>query len=288
MIIIRLQGGLGNQLFQYALYETFRQKGIETRVDISAYEDGREKRELGLTKLGLSPEIADRQQLHRYYADNTLLTDRVFRYLFGQKKYRKEKMYDFNPHILAVTDGFLSGYWQSEKYFVSAAQEVRKRICFQDIDTKEVKNREKQIQKTNAVSVHIRLGDYLQTAELYGNICTGAYYQKAIQYIAGRIDNPVFYVFSDEPERAKDMLTGYQCCFISENRGADSYKDMYLMSRCRHHIIANSTFSWWGAWLDDRPDKIVITPPKWNHLCQSHDICCEGWIMVEPEDTVKS
>jgi hypothetical protein len=285
MIIIRMQGGLGNQLFQYALYETFRQKGFETKVDISAYEDGKEKRELGLAKLGLRPEVADRQQLHRYYADNMLLTDRVFRYLFGQKKYWKEKRYDFNPHILEVTDGFLSGYWQSEKYFDSAAKEVRKRICFQDIDTKEVKSREKQIQKTNAVSVHVRLGDYLQTTELYGNICTGEYYRKAIQYIAERIEAPVFYVFSDEPERARDMLTGYTCCFISENTDADSYKDMYLMSRCRHHIIANSTFSWWGAWLDDRTDKIVITPPKWNHLCKSHDICCDGWVMMEPTVT---
>lgn len=281
MIIIRMQGGLGNQLFQYALYEAFRQKGIETRADISAYEDGREKRELELAKLGLNPEIADRQQLHRYYADNAMLTDKVFRYLFGRKRYWKEKTYDYNPQILTKTDGFLSGYWQSEKYFVSAAHEVRKRVCFQKIDTEGVRRWEEQIQAANSVSVHIRLGDYLQAARLYGNICTAAYYQKAVQYIAERIENPVFYVFSDEPEQAGTMLAGFQCHFITENRGADSYKDMYLMSRCRHHIIANSTFSWWGAWLDDRPDKTVITPPKWNHLCQTHDICCDGWVMVE-------
>lgn len=280
MVIIRMQGGLGNQLFQYALYKTFRKKGIESRVDISAYVDGREKRELELAKLGLNPEIADRRELHRYYADNMLLTDRVFRYLFGRKKYRKEKMYDFNPQILMVTDGFLSGYWQSEKYFASVAHEVRNRICFQNVDTENVRRWEKQIRENNSVSVHIRLGDYLQTRELYGNICTEDYYRKAVQYIARRIENPVFYVFSDEPEQAGDLLPDYQCRIIEENRGADSYKDMYLMSKCRYHIIANSTFSWWGAWLDDRPDKIVITPPKWNHLCQTHDICCEGWIMI--------
>lgn len=285
MVIVRMQGGLGNQLFQYALYEMFRQRGIETKVDISDYRNVREKRPYELAKLGLNPEIADRKELHRYYADNARLSDRAFRYLFGRKKYRKEKRYDFNPQILMVTDGFLSGYWQSEKYFVFAADEVRNKICFQNVDTENVRRWERQIREDNSVAVHIRLGDYIQIRELYGNICTEEYYRKAIQYIAGRIENPVFYVFSDEPERVGDLLSDYQCCVIEENRGTDSYKDMYLMSKCRHHIIANSTFSWWGAWLDDKPDKIVVTPSKWNHLCRTHDICCEGWIMMQTADT---
>lgn len=280
MIVIRMQGGLGNQLFQYALYETFRQKGIQTKVDISAYEEGKEKREYELAKLGLSPEIANRKELHRYYADNARLTDRVFRYLFGKKKYRKEKRYDFNSQILTITDGFLSGYWQSEQYFATASCEVRNKICFQGVDTEKVRQWEKQMERTNSVSVHIRLGDYLQTEELYGNICTASYYKQAIQYIAERTENLVFYVFSDEPERARRMLEDYQCYVITENKGQDSYKDMYLMSRCRHHIIANSTFSWWGAWLDDKMDKIVVTPSKWNHLCKTQDICCEGWVAL--------
>lgn len=280
MIIIRIQGGLGNQLFQYALYEMFRQKGIKTKVDISDYVDGKEKRAYELAKLGLNPEVADRKELHRYYADNSRLTDRVFRYWFGRKKYRKEKRYDFNPQILTMTDGFLSGYWQSEKYFADVSCKVRDRICFQSIDTEEVRRWEKQMAKNNSVSVHVRLGDYRQTEEMYGNICTASYYRQAIQYIAMRIENPIFYVFSDEPEQAAGMLKDYQCYVIAENRGEDSYKDMYLMSRCRHHIIANSTFSWWGAWLDNRMDKIVVSPSKWNHLCKSQDICCEGWVVL--------
>ena len=161
----------------------------------------------------------------------------------------------------------------------------RSKICFQNVDTENVRRWERQIREDNSVAVHIRLGDYIQIRELYGNICTEEYYRKAIQYIAGRIENPVFYVFSDEPERVGDLLSDYQCCVIEENRGTDSYKDMYLMSKCRHHIIANSTFSWWGAWLDDKPDKIVVTPSKWNHLCRTHDICCEGWIMMQTADT---
>lgn len=284
MIIIRIQGGLGNQLFQYALYENFKRKGLEVKVDISDYTSGRESRELELGKLGLHLEVADRQELHRYYADNTILTDRVFRYLWGKKKYRKEKQYDFNPDILNMTDGFLSGYWQSEKYFAPAADEVRNKICFQAVDTDAVRQRERQIGKDNAVSVHVRMGDYLKAPDLYGGICDKEYYRRAIEYIAGQTADPVFYIFSDEPGKAADMFAGYKCRIVTENTGSDSYKDMYLMSRCRHHITANSTFSWWGAWLDDRPGKIVITPPRWNHLCLRNDICCKGWIMMPPAE----
>lgn len=281
MVIIRMQGGLGNQLFQYALCWEFKSKGIETKIDISAYEDGREGRKLELKKLGLDLETADRQELHCYFADNALYTDRFFRYLFGRGKYKKEKDYDFNPSILDIEDGFLSGYWQSEKYFRTAASEVRERICFQNIDIPSVKQREEQIEGVNAVSIHVRQGDYLQHAELYGGICTEVYYRKAIQYMAEHVKDPVFFVFSDEPDRAQQMLAGYSCHVVTENMGDNSYRDMYLMSRCRHHIIANSTFSWWGAWLDRHEDKIVITPPKWNHLCKTHDICCDDWIMIE-------
>lgn len=280
MIIVRIQGGLGNQLFQYSLYESFRAKGMETKTDISTFLDGRETRALELAKLGLEFDVAAKQELHSLYADDARITDRVLRYLTGKKKYIKEKQYDFNPHILQTTDGFLNGYWQSEQYFESVGSKIREQICFQNTDTETIRNRETQIAQSNSVSIHVRMGDYLQQSEIYGNICTKEYYQKAIQYISERVENPVFYVFSDEPEKAAEMLADYEFYAITENSGVDSYKDMYLMSCCKHHIIANSTFSWWGAWLDKKPDKIVVTPSKWNQMCQKNDICCKGWIMI--------
>lgn len=280
MIIVRIQGGLGNQLFQYSLYESFRAKGMETKTDISTFLDGRETRALELAKLGLEFDVAAKQELHSLYADDARITDRVLRYLTGKKKYIKEKQYDFNPHILQTTDGFLNGYWQSEQYFESVGSKIREQICFQNTDTETIQNRETQIAQSNSVSIHVRMGDYLQQSEIYGNICTKEYYQKAIQYISERVENPVFYVFSDEPEKAAEMLADYEFYAITENSGVDSYKDMYLMSCCKHHIIANSTFSWWGAWLDKKPDKIVVTPSKWNQMCQKNDICCKGWIMI--------
>lgn len=282
MIIIRIQGGLGNQLFQYALYESIRARGIETKVDISDYTSGREKRAYELPKLGLSPETADRAELHRYFADNTRMLDRICRYTIGRNKYRKEKNYDFEPWIPDVKDGYLSGYWQSERYFQNVANELRRRISFGQADTASGMQYQGIAKETNSVSIHIRIGDYADTSELYGGICTIAYYKKAIAYIQENVKNPVFYVFSDTPDKVDEVLAECEYKLVEGNSGEKSYLDMYLMSQCRHHIIANSTFGWWGAWLDERTGKIVVTPSRWNNLCKGHEICCEGWVMCSP------
>lgn len=280
MVIIRIQGGLGNQLFQYALYESFKAMGKLVKADTTAYRDGREKRELELERLGIRLVEASQEELHTYHADNSIWTDKILRYTFGRKKYIKENSYDFIPEILKLDDGYLSGYWQSEKYFDNVEREVRRNINFQKIRTDEVMVREKQIEEQNSISVHVRMGDYLQKLNMYSNICTQEYYYKAFNYIAERVDNPMFYVFSDEPDKVGEMLKGYNYYMVTENRGNNSYKDMYLMSKCKHHIIANSTFSWWGAWLDRRNEKIVITPSRWNNFCKGNEICCIGWVML--------
>lgn len=279
MVIVRIQGGLGNQLFQYALYESFRERGIAARADLMDYFSGREKRAYELSKLGLHPKMADPAQLHRYYADQQRVFDRACRYTLGRKKYRKEKNYDFEPWVLEMKDGYVSGYWQNERYFDKAADGLRKKISFRHTDTENVVHYRNKMNAENAVSIHIRLGDYENTSDLYGGICTPAYYKEAIAYMNEKVEHPVFYVFSDTPERAKELLSGCEYELVAGNRGKWAYLDMYLMSLCRHHIIANSTFGWWGAWLDGRKDKIVVTPPKWNHLCKGHGICCEGWVM---------
>lgn len=280
MIIIRMQGGLGNQLFQYALYEAFREMGREVKADITAYQTGKDQRELELYKLGIELEEADRQELHRYFADNRRLWDRAMRYLAGRNKYIKEHTYDYDPFVLQMTDGYLSGYWQSEKYFRRAVSDIRKRIRFQGVETDSLQKQVRQMETENSVSIHVRMGDYLGKQEMYGNICTPDYYKKAVEYIEQHVENPVFYLFSDAQEEAAGLPGKQKYCRMDGNTGQDAYKDMYLMSRCRHHIIANSTFSWWGAWLDEKPEKIVITPPKWNHFCKAGEICCDGWVMV--------
>lgn len=278
MVIVRMQGGLGNQLFQYALYERIKYNGTEVKADIADYLNGKDSRTYELDKLGIQPEIANREELHKYYADNLRLSDRICRYTIGRSRYRKEKNYDFEPWVINVKDGYLSGYWQSEQYFRDIAGHIRNSIRFQGIDSDQIRQYEEIFEACNSVSVHVRLGDYGEHTGLYGGICTSEYYQKAIRIISERVDNPRFFVFTDSVKEAEKLLQGYQYECVTVNRGPDSYKDMYLMSRCKSHIIANSTFSWWGAWLDEKPDKAVITPARWNHLCDGSEICCEGWI----------
>lgn len=280
MIIIRFQGGLGNQLFQFALYERFKELGIEVKADISDYCNGREKRSFELEKLGIKLEVASKAELHYFYANNSNIYDRIARYLWGANKYIKEKNDIFQPEILKLKEGYLSGYWQSEKYFSDIKERIRNTICFKGVNTERISLQVDKMKAEESVSIHVRMGDYLSQESVYGNICTREYYRRAVSYILENTNNPIFYIFSDEVDKAIQMLGINNYQLIVDNRGSESYKDMYIMSQCKHHIIANSTFSWWGAWLDDNGDKIVIAPPKWNQLCKANEICVEDWIII--------
>jgi hypothetical protein len=141
-----------------------------------------------------------------------------------------------------------------------------------------------EMQGLNAVSIHIRRGDYVKN-ELYNGACTLDYYRKAIDAISMRINDARFYLFSDDEQWAQDFLKilSIQAVVIHWNKKADSYRDMYLMSQCKHHIIANSTFSWWGAWLNKNPQKTVIAPAIWFSDAPrdaDKDIIPDKWIRI--------
>ena len=144
-----------------------------------------------------------------------------------------------------------------------------------------------KMQHENSVSVHIRRGDYLnsQFVNIYGNICTLEYYQKAIAYMKTNMSEPHFYFFSDDTHWVREHvgefgLLEHQITIIEDNIGDRSFVDLYLMSNCRSHIIANSTFSWWGAWLGNNEDKIVVAPGKWFQNHETTDIICDDWIKI--------
>ena len=136
----------------------------------------------------------------------------------------------------------------------------------------------------NAVSVHIRGTDYLKFNDIYGNICTENYYMQAIQQITQCIPNSYFYIFSDDYDYAykivKELNIDDRSEFIKGFKGKDSWIDMYYMSLCRHHIIANSSFSWWGAWLGEHENSIVIGPKKWNNNQQLNRVMPDRWMRV--------
>ena len=163
-------------------------------------------------------------------------------------------------------DCYLTGYWQSEKYFEDVAGQIRNDFTFKlplEGRNVELVDRLKQV---NAVSLHVRRGDYvsnINTAITHG-VCSLEYYHTAIKYVAERVEQPVFVIFSDDIAWVKyNLKTNFPCLHVNHNHELESYNDMRLMSLCQHHIIANSSFSWWGAWLNQNPDKIVVAPKRW-------------------------
>jgi hypothetical protein len=136
------------------------------------------------------------------------------------------------------------------------------------------------IEETNSVSIHIRRGDFLLEEEKFGNICTPQYYGKAITEIGRRVETPVFFFFSDDMKWVRENMRIPHPYYIDWNRGKDSWQDMFLMSKCKHHIIANSTFSWWGAWLNPSPQKVVVTPGRFLNNMDTPDLIPDSWVKV--------
>jgi hypothetical protein len=195
-----------------------------------------------------------------------LLRESYFAFLRG-RNYFMETATGYVKEVQSLPDDcYISGYWQSERYFEDIKDLIRTDWTFrQPLEGRNAELADK-IQSVNAVSVHVRRGDYVtnpRTNSVHGT-CPPEYYDRAIAYISERVTSPVFFIFSDDPDWLEDNLTfNYEHYFISHNTGPYSYNDMQLMSLCRYHIIANSSFSWWGAWLNPDNDKIVIAPDRW-------------------------
>ena len=283
MHIVKFQGGLGNQMFQYALYRKFQHLGYDTYADLYPFtEKGYETRDFALPVLGISLREAKKQDIIRLYGDVDSYFDRVWLRTIGKRTYDKERRIAFHPQILAVKEGYFNGYWQSEKYFSDIRDILLKEFCFPRITDPENIRLEKVIKNDKySVSLHLRMGDYLKVPKMYGGICTAEYYRKAIAYIKERVDEPHFYVFSNDIGAAREMFADEDFVFVGNNSESQGYIDMHLMRLCRHQIIANSSFSWWGAWLNENAEKIVVAPGEWFRKYDVKDIWCEGWKIVE-------
>lgn len=194
----------------------------------------------------------------------------------------------FNPDIMTVGGNlWLHGYWQSERYFADFEEQIR---CELSVRTQPSAKNEQllaEIAGLPAVSLHIRRGDYVNNpqANAAHGICTLEYYRSAALLISERMpEEPIFYVFSDEPEWAKTNLDlPFEIRVMDHNDGDHNYEDLRLMAACRHHVIANSTFSWWGAWLNPSLEKIVIAPKQWfaDPSLKNPDILPPSWITLD-------
>ncbi len=250
-----LRGGLGNQLFQYALALSLRNRGHEVLLDTSMYGMVEMHNGYELDKaFGIQDRTTCKGGIH-------LLKLRII------QKYRPTLLYirdneQYNPTILDHPKRYINGYWQDERYFKMIEQEVRETLTFKGIDPQNQSIAE-EMSRSLSVSLHIRRGDYAA----FGMTLIGdAYYRQGVQTMIERLGTPTFYIFSDDKDEAEKMAKdlGINYRLMSQNRGEDSYKDMFLMSQCKHNIIANSSFSWWGAWLNSNPGKIIVAPKDWD------------------------
>lgn len=297
MIIIRMTGGLGNQMFQYALYLKLCSMGREVKFDdITEYELDN-ARPVMLWAFGLTYPRADQEEINKITDGFLKLSHRIRRKLFGRKSLEyQEKNCNYDPQVLQRDPAYLTGYFQSEKYFMDVEEQVRRAFTFsegiwkgQDEEIRrKMQNFLGQIQGCESVSVHVRRGDYLEKKEIYGGICTVAYYKSAIEYMQRERKESSFFLFSNDPEWVREWVNANyrgdnRFVIIEGTQEETGYLDLFLMSRCKNHIIANSSFSWWGAWLDENPRKKVIAPAKWANNQEFRDIYWNGMIKITAE-----
>lgn len=280
MIIIQMSGGLGNQMFQYACYMKLKSLGREVKFDdVSSYQTGN-ARPVQLAVFDIIYPQASKEEVIAMRDASPTLKDKIRRKLRGRNlKQYIEADYSYDEHIFEIDDTYLIGYFQSEKYFADIEEEVRKTFVFRrDLINDETRRLAACIDGLkNSASIHIRRGDYMSAdgADIYRDICTDEYYDAAVQYILKKHPDTVFYVFTNDlswGEYFKNTHSDIELNVVTGNTEYSGYLDMYLMSRCRHHIVANSSFSWWGAWLGHREDGIVVAPDKWLNTDWCMDI----------------
>jgi hypothetical protein len=203
-----------------------------------------------------------------------------------RQSFVEERDLSFDPGVLRISGGvYLAGYWQSEKYFADVAELIRQEFTLKSEPDKLNQQVLDEIEVTNSVSLHIRRGDYVSDPvinQVHGVLGLD-YYSRAVNFVAGRTTQPHFFVFSDDIAWAKENLRlSFPLSFVEHNVEDREYEDLRLMCHCKHHIIANSSFSWWGAWLNASPDKIVVSPEKWfsDLSLDTKDLIPEHWVKI--------
>ncbi len=298
MIIVKLMGGLGNQMFQYAAAKSVALRNeSELLIDTSFLEDKSEKedftyRNFELNVFQLKDTVIDDIQLQLFFKKVKIfdllklnrLNQDFFKYKISFHKIIRENRFSQKIEIfdLISDNSLLEGYWQSEMYFKSYKHVIREEFRFNH--TFKNSNLELDIEQSNSVSVHIRRGDYANNTVINNvhGLCSIDYYIRAFEIISSRIINPKFYIFSDDLEWTKKSLyflgEKFNITFVEQNLTHPS-KDLMLMSKCKHNVIANSSFSWWGAWLNENPNKLVIAPLVWtNNNSENPYLVPDNWI----------
>ncbi len=284
MLIIKIIGGLGNQLFQYAYCRNVANYyGESFALDTSTFESYK-LHNLHLNSLNIKERYATQNEVAMALNKRLSIIDYIKPYY--RRSYIKERTLNFDANMLKVPpNAYLDGYWQSEKYFKPIEHIIRREFMVKsNPDRDNLKMMAKILKSKSSVCIHVRRGDYVSnqlTNQVHGT-CSLEYYQEAVDYIGKKISEPHFYIFSDDPSWTKANLKfKYPTTFVTHNAKA-GHEDLRLMGLCQHFIIANSTFSWWGAWLSSNRSKIVVAPNQWYKTTDrpTDDLLPNSWVRL--------
>jgi len=293
MVITKLKGGLGNQMFQYAFGRAIACiHGVPLKLDLTWFRNtGNDTpRKYELNHFNVMEMFASNEEIKEVLKERKFINkvSRVGKSLvpFSWRSYVSETNPKFDENKLNLRSNvYLEGVWWNERYFKSIETLIKKEFQLKDRSDETNMSIAEKISSVNSIGIHVRRGDYVsnQKANEYHGLCSLDYYLKAIAEIERKVMEPHFFLFSDDPQWLKDNLkiksSASHVIHNSPNRG---YEDLKLMSLCKHNIIANSSFSWWAAWLNANPDKIIYAPSKWsnNGALKSKDCLPEHWITI--------
>lgn len=302
MLIAAVFGGLGNQMFQYAAARAVSIRlGVPFKLDLTLICDRTERKDFTyrtyeLDVFDMDAGFVSEEEAARYVPNLWNATKwekrrfRLKRLLSGRHLYEEKKLYTFEPRIRSMKDNtYIYGYFQNERYF----RDYRK-VVLDDFSCKKPFSPEssclaEQIKaEADAVSIHVRRGDYVayESVAAYHGSCGIPYYRAAIERMDKLLRQPVFYIFSDDAPWAKEHIATLhpRMVVVQNSSSKPNYEDMMLMSLCKHNIIANSSFSWWGAWLNRNEEKQVIAPARWTGRedinKMAGDVCPSSWIRI--------
>jgi len=290
MKIVKILGGLGNQMFQYALYVALKERFPNERVmiDTSCFRGYPLHNGYEIDNIfSLSSDVASCKDIVRVaYPYPNYRCWQVGKYLLPKRKTtcveRKDFAFD-NTVLQQEGDRYFDGYWQHEEYFAFAKEKVLRAFTFPQAISNQNKDTIERALTENSMSIHIRRGDYVSNP-FYKGICDTDYYRRAIAYCQETVAPSLYCIFSNDIAWCKKELSAYlpanKVVYIDWNMGHNSYVDMQIMSCCKHNITANSSFSWWGAWLNRNPQKTVVAPSKWMNTKLDKDPIPNTWIKI--------
>ncbi len=298
MIIVRISGGLGNQMFQYACGRALAERlSTVLKLDLQPFESD-PLRDYALHSLNIHEHIAIPNEIALVkglsWGEKAILK---FGRRFGSQlagaylnmsgsHFREKKVFEYDSSILNLKDSiYLDGYWQSEEYFIGVRDILLREFTARHIPSSEMLEEMGGIAETSSIALHVRRGDYVSspaTSRTHG-FCGLDYYSRAVAHMAAHVADPHFFVFSDDlPWAIQNLCLDFPTIFVGESIGNAAHDDLMLMKECQHHIIANSSFSWWGAWLCTNENQIVIAPKRWfaDERVQTPDLLPSNWLQM--------